>query len=139
MIAASHRKRTTAALVATTFLCFCFTVSVASAASRPRVANETAEAAPAMVININTATEEELMQLPGVGPAKAAAIVEWRKKHGQFKKVDDLVRVRGFGRKTLLRLKAKLTVQGPSLTKNKAAAAAPTTAAVRSLSDSTLE
>jgi competence protein ComEA len=64
------------------------------------------------VMNINTATEDELTLLPGVGPAKAASIVSWRKKHGAFKKIDELVRVKGFGRKSFMRLKPFLAVSG---------------------------
>jgi len=64
------------------------------------------------VVNLNTAGEPELDLLPGVGPTRAQAILEWRKKHGAFKKVDDLTRVKGFGRKTFLRLRPYLTVSG---------------------------
>src|SRR5690242_10058366 len=54
-------------------------------------------------ININTATEDQLMLLPTVGPAKAERIVAWRKKNGGFKRVADLRRVKGFGYKTFKR------------------------------------
>jgi competence protein ComEA len=70
-------------------------------------------------LNLNTATEDELQLLPGVGPSKAAAIVAWRKKHGSFKKVDDLTRVKGFGRKTLLRLRPLLSVGGTTTLRSK--------------------
>src|SRR5262249_37280015 len=50
-------------------------------------------------VNINTATVDELDRLPGVGPTKAEAIAAFRAKHGAFKRVDDLDRVKGFGRK----------------------------------------
>ncbi|OSI13890.1 ComEA family DNA-binding protein, partial [Neisseria dumasiana] len=48
-------------------------------------------------VNINTATEEELKALPGIGPSKAAAIVAYRQHNGQFKSVDDLKNVKGIG------------------------------------------
>ena len=48
-------------------------------------------------LNINTATAEELESLPGIGGAKAAAIVEYRGTHGPFQRVDDLVEVSGIG------------------------------------------
>ena len=46
-------------------------------------------------ININTATEAELDKLPGIGPVKAKAIVEERKKNGAFKSIEDIKRVKG--------------------------------------------
>ena len=63
-------------------------------------------------LNLNTATEEQLMRLPTVGPAKAERIVTWRKKHGAFKRPADLRRVKGFGYKTFKRLEPLLAVQG---------------------------
>jgi competence protein ComEA len=63
-------------------------------------------------LNLNTATEEQLMLLPSVGPAKAERIVTWRKKNGGFKRVADLRRVKGFGYKTFKRLEPLLDVKG---------------------------
>lgn len=68
--------------------------------------------APAGRINLNTATEEQLMLLPTVGPAKAERIVAWRKKNGGFKRVADLRRVKGFGYKTFKRLEPLLDIKG---------------------------
>jgi len=48
-------------------------------------------------VDLNRATAAELEQLPGIGPALAAAIVTWRTEHGQFKRVDDLLDVPGIG------------------------------------------
>ncbi|NNU83048.1 ComEA family DNA-binding protein [Geobacillus sp. BMUD] len=61
-------------------------------------------------VAINTATEEELMQLPGIGPAKAKAIVAYREEHGPFQQVEDLLNVAGIGEKTLEKLKPYLLV-----------------------------
>ena len=69
-------------------------------------------AAPALV-NINTASEEELIRLPGIGPAKAAAILLQRKKVGHFKRIEDVLRVRGIGRKLLARLRPLITLAPP--------------------------
>lgn len=63
-------------------------------------------------LNLNTATEDELMLLPTVGPAKAERIVIWRKKNGGFKRTADLRRVKGFGYKTFKRLEPLLDVRG---------------------------
>ena len=63
-------------------------------------------------INLNTATEEQLMLLPTVGPSKAERVVVWRKKNGGFKRVADLRRVKGFGYKTYKRLEPFLDITG---------------------------
>ena len=63
-------------------------------------------------LNLNVATEEQLMMLPTVGPSKAERIVEWRKKNGGFKRVADLRRVKGFGYKTFKRLEPLLDIRG---------------------------
>jgi competence protein ComEA len=65
-------------------------------------------------VNINTATEQELDSLPGIGPAKAKAIVEYRKAHGDFKSADDIKNVKGIGDKTFGDLKSQIAVSGPT-------------------------
>ena len=52
-------------------------------------------------VNINTALEGELTQLPGIGPAKANAIIQHREEHGLFQSVEELTNVSGIGEKTL--------------------------------------
>lgn len=71
-----------------------------------------APAAPAnaKLVNINTASAEELVSLPGIGPALAKRIVEHRQAHGPFNKVDDLQAVKGIGPKLLGRIRDRLTV-----------------------------
>jgi competence ComEA-like helix-hairpin-helix protein len=68
-------------------------------------------------LNLNTATEDQLMLLPGIGPAKAERIVAWRKRNGGFRRTADLRRVKGFGYKTFKRLEPFLTVKGESTLK----------------------
>lgn len=63
-------------------------------------------------LNLNTATEEQLMMLPTVGPSKAERIVTWRKKNGGFKRTADIRRVKGFGYKTFKKLEPLLDVKG---------------------------
>src|SRR5262245_60281404 len=62
------------------------------------------------VVNINTASAAEIEALPGIGPKTAARIVEYRQKNGPFKKVEELMNVRGIGEKNFLKLKPQLAV-----------------------------
>lgn len=57
------------------------------------------------VVNLNDASESELETLPGVGPATAKAIVDYRSQHGRFRSVDDLLNVRGIGPAKLEQIK----------------------------------
>ncbi len=63
-------------------------------------------------VNLNTATKEELDGINGIGPVKAQAIVDYRKKNGPFKSVDDLSNVKGFGDKSVDKVRSELTVGG---------------------------
>jgi comEA protein len=65
---------------------------------------------PLKPININTATSEELQQVPGIGPATAEKILLMRKSYGAFKSVDDLLAIRGIGKKRLEKMRKYLTV-----------------------------
>lgn len=61
-------------------------------------------------IRINYATVEEIQKLPGIGPSKANAIVEYRDANGYFQQVEDLLGVTGIGEKTLEAIKDELQV-----------------------------
>ena len=61
-------------------------------------------------ININTASAEELQKLPRIGPKVALRIIEFRKQNGPFKKVEELMKVRGIGEKVFLKFKEQLAV-----------------------------
>ncbi len=65
----------------------------------------------AAAININTADQKALETLPGIGPAKAEAIIIYRKAH-KFVSVDDLAKVKGIGDNTMKNLKSQITVKG---------------------------
>ncbi len=67
-------------------------------------------AAKSNLLNVNTATSSELQVLPGIGPKKADAIVNFRTENGPFRQVDDLVQVKGIGPKTLAKLRPLVTV-----------------------------
>ncbi len=75
-------------------------------------------------VNLNTATKEELDAVKGIGPVKAQAIVDYRQKNGSFKSVDDLKNVKGFGEKSVAKMKADLSVSGASSAPKKADAKA---------------
>jgi len=63
-------------------------------------------------LNLNTATEEQLMLLPAVGTSEAERIIIWRKQHGGFKRTSDLRRVKGFGYRTFKELEPFLDIKG---------------------------
>jgi competence ComEA-like helix-hairpin-helix protein len=63
-------------------------------------------------LNLNTASEDQLMLLPTVGPSKAERIVSWRKKNGGFKRPADLRHVKGFGYKTFKKLEPFIAIKG---------------------------
>jgi comEA protein len=85
-------------------------------ASEPVLAQEapsvTARSAPSGVVNVNVADSEQLRLLPGVGPAKAQAILEYRKAKGPFKKVEDLMEVSGIGARALERMRPYVVLEG---------------------------
>jgi competence protein ComEA len=62
------------------------------------------------VVNINSASTTDLATLPGIGAKTAARIVEYRQKNGPFKKIEELMNVRGVGEKSFLKLKEQITV-----------------------------
>jgi competence protein ComEA len=73
--------------------------------TRPAAASQSAA-----MVNLNTASVAQLETLPGVGKATAERIVEYRDKNGGFKKVEDLMNVRGIGEKSFLKIKPLITV-----------------------------
>ncbi|WP_346934893.1 helix-hairpin-helix domain-containing protein [Clostridium sp.] len=63
------------------------------------------------MININKATVEELMTIPGIGQTKAQSIVDYRNENGKFKSVDELTNITGIGAKTLEKLRDKVDIK----------------------------
>jgi comEA protein len=61
-------------------------------------------------VNINTASLEELQKLPRIGPQIAQRILDYRKENGSFKRVEDILKVRGVGEKMFEQLKDQITV-----------------------------
>jgi competence protein ComEA len=87
-------------------------VAAAAPAAQETRPNSRATTATAPV-NLNTATAAELELLPGVGPATAQRIVEYRQQQGGFKKVEELMNVRGIGEASFLKLKMLVTLTPP--------------------------
>lgn len=84
-------------------------------------------------VNVNTATQEQLETLNGIGPAKAKAIIDYRNKNGSFKSVEELDKVPGIGQGILSKIKADAAVSGTTTAKTdtkKAEPAKPATPAV---------
>lgn len=75
-------------------------------------------------VNVNTATQEQLESLNGIGPAKAKAIIDYRQKNGGFKTLEDLDKVPGIGEGVLGKIKSDVTLTGASSVKAEAKPAA---------------
>lgn len=84
----------------------------AAQTSQPADAKAKKTAAPA-VVNLNTATVAQLETLPGIGARTAQRILEYRQKNGGFKKIEELMNVKGVGEKSFLKLKSRITVTPP--------------------------
>jgi competence protein ComEA len=82
----------------------------AQAGQTSRGAAPAAKASASAPVNLNTATVAQLETLPGIGKSTAERILEYREKSGGFKKIEDLMNVRGIGEKSFLKLKPLITV-----------------------------
>ena len=78
-------------------------------ASAPAMAGE---ASLTGVVNVNTATVDQLVLLPGIGEARANALIQARKQQGGFKSVDELLEVKGIGKAGLAKLRPHVAVRG---------------------------
>jgi competence protein ComEA len=87
----------------------------------PAVASGDAGAEPSSGVTadgrviLNAASEDELTKLPGIGPSRARAIVALRQRLAKFRAVEDLLRVKGIGRKTLRRIKPNVVLDRPAV------------------------
>ena len=74
------------------------------------VAGTGAKAEPTSKVNLNTASVDQLATLPGVGPALAGRIVEYRQKSGSFRTTKEVMNVKGIGEKNYAKIEQWLTV-----------------------------
>jgi competence protein ComEA len=81
-----------------------------AAQDKPAPSAKAPAAASSSPVNLNTATAAQLEKLPGIGASTAQRIVEYRQKNGNFKKVEELMNVRGIGEKSFLKIKPMITV-----------------------------
>ena len=98
---------TRSALVLTAALVFVSSPLIAQRAMKPAVA---ATIVSTEVVNLNSATAAQIASLPGIGPKTADLVVQYRVKNGPFKKIEEIMNVRGVGEKSLLKIKDRLTV-----------------------------
>ena len=68
------------------------------------------DGSPRSLVSLNRATAAELLSLPGIGEGRAEAIVEYRRRHGPFRRVEDLEQVPGIGSKTVERLRNRVRI-----------------------------
>jgi competence protein ComEA len=88
-------------------------VAPAFAGQAAQAPPEASDASRAAVVNLNTASAAQLESLPGVGAKTAQRILEYRQKSGGFKKIEELMNVKGIGEKSFLKLKPHITVGAP--------------------------
>ena len=86
---------------------------VAAALAAPVAAGAAAAAASLTgVVNVNTATSEQLVMLPGIGDSKAQAILAARDERGRFESVEELLEVKGIGERALARIRPFVALKG---------------------------
>ena len=103
--AALHGRSAARALLAALVVAAALAVPVAVGAAA-------AEASLSGVVNVNTATPEQLAMLPGIGESKAQAILAARDERGRFESVEELLEVKGIGERALERIRPFVALKG---------------------------
>lgn len=98
-------------------LCGTFMISIASASAQTPTPPTLVPAPAKPAINLNTATIEQLDSLPGIGRKTAELIIEYRTKSGGFKRIEELMNVKGIGEKSFLKLKPLVVIPPPKTEK----------------------
>jgi competence ComEA-like helix-hairpin-helix protein len=70
---------------------------------------------PAHPVDLNSASAAELQQVPGIGPATAKSIINFRKKSGPFRRVEDLLAIHGISKTALERMRPYISVKPPQM------------------------
>ena len=97
-------------MIRMTVMLLVFGLCVASTSAQTNTRSVPAAAQASAPVNLNTANAAQLESLPGISKATAERIIEYREKNGGFKKIEDLMNVRGIGEKSFLQLKPLITV-----------------------------
>jgi len=101
----SNRRAAVAASLVLLFAVSVVSIGLTSAA--PAAGGKQLGTAP---VNLNSAGTEQLTTIPGIGESMARRIVEWRDEHGPFRRVEDLMKVKGIGEKSLEKMRPHVTV-----------------------------
>ncbi len=102
------------ALAVAVALVFIANPLLAQRATKPPV---TATVVSTEVVNLNSATAAQIASLPGIGPKTADLVVQYRQKNGPFKKIEEIMNVRGVGEKSFLKIKDRLSVAAAKVEK----------------------
>ena len=102
----THHRAIAIALVA----CLVALGASFSAEAGTRAASSSGGAQAGQIIDINRAGVEELIEIPGIGKSLAQRIVDFRDEHGPFKRVEDLLKIRGIGEKSLEKIRPHVKV-----------------------------
>ena len=99
-------------LAGVTAILFCCILSAAAGGTKKHP--------PAQLLDLNTATAEQLEQLPAVGPTTAKSIIQFREKSGPFRRVEDLLAIRGITKQRLAKIRPYVTVASTTAESKKA-------------------
>ena len=88
----------------------CLSIQASAQGAPPKA--ESHQVRPTALVNLNSATASQLQELPGIGAKTAERIIEYRQKKGPFKKIEELMNVKGIGEKSFLKLRPQITVTG---------------------------